>query len=209
MKKLSVQTKAERSIDYTHVQNGMKGICFMFSGLGYTYDKPLFHYASMLMKQKQIDFVHIEYSYSPELFESDFETILEEMMNDVSPVVDDILREGHYQETIFLGKSIGTIPLIGGLLEDERFHNAKWIALTPLVKLEPLKESLLATKNRSLLVIGDQDPHYDEKIVQQLQGSHQVNVVSHADHSLEVEDTATSLQILSDTVQTIADWVNT
>ncbi|OIK15099.1 hypothetical protein BIV60_10205 [Bacillus sp. MUM 116] len=36
----------EKEVQYTHIENGSKAVCFMFSGSGYTYDKPLMHLAS-------------------------------------------------------------------------------------------------------------------------------------------------------------------
>lgn len=53
----------DKVIRYTHIEMGFKKICFMFSGSGYNYDKPLFYYSTMLMLQNKIDIVHIHYSY--------------------------------------------------------------------------------------------------------------------------------------------------
>ncbi|CDQ20880.1 hypothetical protein BN982_03235 [Halobacillus karajensis] len=49
---------------YTHIQNNSNKVCFMFSGAGYTYDKPLFYYSTMKFIEDKVDIVHVHYNYS-------------------------------------------------------------------------------------------------------------------------------------------------
>ncbi|MCZ0874101.1 hypothetical protein [Peribacillus sp. AS_2] len=58
----------EKEITYTHIETGSPAICFMFSGAGYTYEKPLFYYSTMIMLQNQYDVVHIHYAYDQDIF---------------------------------------------------------------------------------------------------------------------------------------------
>jgi hypothetical protein len=58
----------DKEVQYTHIENGSKVVCFMFSGAGYKYDKPLFYYSTMTMLLNQYDVVHIHYSYGQDLF---------------------------------------------------------------------------------------------------------------------------------------------
>lgn len=50
--------KNDKEIRYTYMKNGSNIVCFMFSGSGYTYDKPLFYYATMTMLNNKLDVVH-------------------------------------------------------------------------------------------------------------------------------------------------------
>ncbi|MBI0579999.1 hypothetical protein IEC97_21810 [Neobacillus cucumis] len=51
----------EKQVHYTYIENGSPVICFMFSGAGYTYDKPLLYYSTMTMLENKYDVVHIHY----------------------------------------------------------------------------------------------------------------------------------------------------
>ncbi len=55
--KVDVKTKktGDKEIRYTHIQNESETICFMFSGAGYSYDRPLFYYATMAMLEEKDD----------------------------------------------------------------------------------------------------------------------------------------------------------
>lgn len=165
--KKSLQTK-DKKISYTHIETGSKIICFMFSGAGYTYDKPLFYYATMTMLQNKIDVVHIHYSYNEDLFKQPLENITQTIMNDVNPVILDVLKNGQYTETIFLGKSLGTIPIANEIMKRESYLESKMILLTPLLKFDLIFESIQNSKHQGLLVIGDKDPHYDSNKLEQL-----------------------------------------
>ena len=71
-------------IPYTHIEKGSNKICFMFSGSGYNYDKPLFYYATMLMLEHKIDVVHIHYSYDEQVMNKSMEEITKVMMDDIN-----------------------------------------------------------------------------------------------------------------------------
>ena len=88
-------TKKEIHIDnkvirYTHIEKGSNTICFMFSGSGYNYDKPLFYYATMLMLENKIDVVHIHYSYDGQLMEKPMEEVTKVMMDDINPIINEV-----------------------------------------------------------------------------------------------------------------------
>lgn len=109
--KKAKQCNTSKEIRYTHIETNSSCICFMLSGAGYTFDNPLFYYAAMTMLQNNIDIVHIHYPYDEELFKNPLNKITEITMDDVTPVVTDVLEYKDYSETIFIGKSLGTIPI--------------------------------------------------------------------------------------------------
>ena len=196
--KKSVQTNG-KTICYTHIETAANTICFMFSGAGYNYDKPLFYYATMLMLQHKIDVVQIHYSYDEQLIKKPLQEILDTMMDDITPVISDVLQNGQYNETIFLGKSLGTIP-IAELLKRQELVKSKLLILTPLLKFDFVFDAIARSKQQGLLVIGDKDPHFHSARIEKLRDSNlRIEVVENAHHSLDIGayDTKHSLIVLA------------
>lgn len=159
------------------------------------------------MFENNIDVVQVHYSYEQELFEQLFEDIKNFIMNDIDPVINNVLNNFHYNETIFLVKSLGTIPVVSEIMKREAFNKSKMILLTPLLKLESIYEEILNSNHEGLLVIGDKDPHYNPEQVEQIaqHTSFNIEVIHGANHSLDdVEyDTLTSISSLTKLMKTL------
>ncbi|WP_337134022.1 alpha/beta family hydrolase [Priestia megaterium] len=186
----SVSSQTHR-ITYTHIKTGGPRICFMFSGLGYTYEKPLLYYVTMLMLKHGIDVVQIHYAYSKELMTKSTDEIADVMMQDIDLVLQDVLSHSDYKNIIFAGKSIGTIPLIQRVMKDEVYKDAVMLLLTPLLTRTELFESLLENTHKGLLVIGARDHYYTEEVYQLKTNTMNIEVIENADHSLDVLYTPT------------------
>ncbi|WP_242309597.1 alpha/beta hydrolase [Bacillus cereus group sp. BfR-BA-01331] len=194
-------TKKEIHIDnkvirYTHIEKGSNTICFMFSGSGYNYDKPLFYYATMLMLENKIDVVHIHYSYDGQLMEKPMEEVTKVMMDDINPIINEVLISGQYKDSMFLGKSLGTIPIANDLMKREEFLRSKMMLLTPLLTFDSIFESILHSHHEGLLVIGDKDHQYNANQIDQLHKTNlQIEVVKNANHSVNVGEFETENSI--------------
>ena len=182
-KSVSCQT---HTITYTHIKTGGPSICFMFSGLGYTYEKPLLYYITMLMLKHRIDVVHIHYTYPKGLMTKSADEIADFMMKDIDLVMKDVLSDSDYKNIIFAGKSLGTIPLIQRIMKDEVYKDAVMLLLTPLLTRLELFESLLETTHKGLLVIGSRDHYYTEEVYRLKTNKMNIAVIEDADHSLDV-----------------------
>lgn len=181
----TIYTK-RKEIAYTHIQTGGNQVCFMFSGLGYHYDKPLFYYLTMLMIESKIDIVQVHYSYPRDFLQQEMKTVTAEMLNDVTPVVSEVLQDNNYQNILFAGKSLGTIPIVNGFIQNNRFQDATMILLTPLLELNGMTDSLASSKHKGLLVIGDKDQHFaKEKLKQLTQTNLHTLLIKDANHSLD------------------------
>lgn len=188
----------DKTIRYTHFEMGSKTICFMFSGSGYNYDKPLFYYSKMVMLQNKIDIVHIHYAYDEQTMKKPIEELTKIMMDDINPVILDVLKNGQYNNSIFLGKSLGTIPIANDLMKREEFLKSKMILLTPLINIDSIFDSILNSHHQGLFVIGDKDPRYNSNQIDQLSKSNlKVDVVQNANHSLDVGEFETTNSILA------------
>ncbi|EOO18286.1 MULTISPECIES: hypothetical protein [Bacillus cereus group] len=208
-------TKKEIHIDdkvirYTHIEKGSSAICFMFSGSGYNYDKPLFYYATMLMLEHKIDVVHIHYSYDGQLMEKPMEIVTKVMMGDINPIINEVLRSGQYKDSMFLGKSLGTIPLANDLMKREEFSQSKMILLTPLLTFDSIFDSILHSHHEGLLVIGDKDHQYNAGQIEQLEQSNlKIEVVKNANHSVNIGgfETENSIEAIAKVIEQLKEVV--
>ena len=187
----------DKSISFTHIELGSNSICFMFSGSGYNYDKPLFYYSTMAMLESNIDIVHIHYSYDEQTLTKSIEEITKIMMEDIEPVITNVIENSEYSEVIFLGKSLGTIPIALDLMQNEKFVNSKMILLTPLLKFDTIFTSIMNSQHQGLLVIGDKDPHHssDKCYLLKNKANLKIEVIENANHSLDIRDHETSKSI--------------
>ncbi|MEK4913270.1 alpha/beta hydrolase [Bacillus sp. FSL E2-8887] len=210
-------TKKEIHIDdkvirYTHIEKGSNTICFMFSGSGYNYDKPLFYYATMLMLENKIDVVHIHYSYDGQLMEKPMEEVTKVMVDDINPIINEVLRNGQYNDSMFLGKSLGTIPIANDLLKREEFAHSKMILLTPLLTVDSIFDSILHSRHEGLLVIGDKDHQYNASQMERLEQSNlKIEIVKNANHSLNVGEfeTDNSITVIAKIIEKLEETIET
>jgi len=200
----------DKVIRYTHIEKGSSTVCFMFSGSGYNYDKPLFYYATMLMLEHQIDVVHIHYSYDEQVMNKPIEELTKVMMNDINPIMNEVLKDEQYNETMFLGKSLGTIPIANDLMRRDNFLKSKMIVLTPLLTFESIFESILHSSHEGLLVIGDKDHHYNANQIDQLYKTNlKIDVIKNANHSLNVGgfETENSIEAIAKVIEKLKEVV--
>ncbi|MGA5741916.1 alpha/beta hydrolase [Bacillus bombysepticus] len=202
----------DKVIRYTHIEKGSSTVCFMFSGSGYNYDKPLFYYATMLMLEHKIDVVHIHYSYDGQLMNKPMEEVTKVMMDDINPVINEVLKDEQYNETMFLGKSLGTIPIANDLMKREEFAQSKMILLTPLLTFDTIFDSILHSRYEGFLVIGDKDHQYNADQIDQLYKTNlQIEVVKNANHSVNVGgyETENSIEAIAKIIGKLKEVVRT
>ncbi|WP_267496497.1 alpha/beta hydrolase [Bacillus cereus] len=202
----------DKVIRYTYIEKGSSTVCFMFSGSGYNYDKPLFYYATMLMLEHKIDVVHIHYSYDGQLMNKPMEEVTKVMMDDINPVINEVLKDEQYNETMFLGKSLGTIPIANDLMKREEFAQSKMILLTPLLTFDTIFDSILHSRHEGFLVIGDKDHQYNADQIDQLYKTNlQIEVVKNANHSVNVGgyETENSIEAIAKIIGKLKEVVRT
>ncbi|MED3035949.1 alpha/beta hydrolase [Bacillus tropicus] len=202
----------DKAIYYTHIEKGSSTVCFMFSGSGYNYDKPLFYYATMLMLEHKIDVVHIHYSYDGQLMNKPMEEVTKVMMDDINPVINEVLKDEQYNETMFLGKSLGTIPIANNVMKREEFLQSKMILMTPLLTFDTIFDSILHSSHEGLLVIGDKDHQYNADQIDQLYKTNlTIDVVKNANHSVNVGgyETENSIEAIAKIIGKLKEVVRT
>ncbi|HDW3057914.1 TPA: alpha/beta hydrolase [Bacillus cereus] len=199
-------------IPYTHIEKGSNKICFMFSGSGYNYDKPLFYYATMLMLEHKIDVVHIHYSYDEQVMNKSMEEITKVMMDDINPIMKEVLKGKQYNDTMFLGKSLGTIPIANDLMKREEFLQSKMILLTPLLTFDSIFAAILHSHHEGILVIGDKDHQYNADQIDQLNKTNlTIDVVKNTNHSVNVGEyeTENSIEAIANIIEKLKEVIRT
>ncbi|HFJ9451928.1 alpha/beta hydrolase [Bacillus anthracis] len=202
----------DKVIHYTHIEKGSSMVCFMFSGSGYNYDKPLFYYATMLMLENKIDVVHIHYSYDEQVMNKPMEELTKVIMDDINPVMNEVLKDKQYNETMFLGKSLGTIPIANDLMKREELLQSKMILLTPLLTFDSIFDSILHSHHKGLLVIGDKDHQYNADQIDQLHKTNlMIDVVKNANHSVNVGEyeTENSIETIANIIEKLKEVIRT
>lgn len=202
------------TIPYTWIRSEQpnKSICIMLPGLGYTTQRPLFHYATSICLNQSIDILHINYQFTKNEY---FKKLLESeqdqwMYEDVLAVVEDVLKETEYEKVFLLSKSIGTIPMAMEWKNKNFSNNTVGVWLTPLFKDDNVFQAILNTELPSLVVIGDNDPHYvEDRIVSICENPHvKILVIPNADHSLEVKgDISATLDVIKKVTLRIQEYV--
>jgi hypothetical protein len=170
-------------------------------GVGYTAHMPLLYYCALVMRNRGLDVLAVEYSYARR---ADFMQAAEEerarwFIADVTAAVNAALAQGDYQQVTLVGKSLGTLGMGYLVSTDERFNRVGAVWLTPLLTDERLYGQITRWGGRSLFVIGSADPHYDPHLLAEVQSvsSGEAIVVDGADHSLEIPgDALASLRAL-------------
>lgn len=189
------------------------GLCIMLPGLGYTTQAPLFHYATGLFVNNNLDVLRINYDYRKNEYFSKLTGTEKDdwMYEDVKAVIQDVLKETQYEQYYIVNKSLGSIPMAYERTQNELLQSSYGIWLTPLLKDETVYNAMLSENLPALCIIGDKDPHFIEDRIQALKNNNQIHtvIIPNANHSLEInEDVFTSIQIVNLIMNEIQLFIN-
>ncbi|MCR2823535.1 alpha/beta family hydrolase [Lederbergia panacisoli] len=206
----------DSTINYTWIHGKEKnnGICIMLPGLGYTTQRPLFHYATGICMNENVDLLHVNYNYLENEAFKKLEHHAQDqwIYEDVVSVVETVLKDTEYGMYFILSKSIGTIPMAyewnrKNFIDVNRTYG---IWLTPLIKDETVCNALSKIVIPSLYVIGTDDPHYKENLIADINKNSNVKglVIPNANHGLEVKgDVKTTINIVKEVMNTIEKFI--
>ncbi|GGB60376.1 hypothetical protein F3157_17300 [Virgibacillus dakarensis] len=130
-----VVRKNQSLINYTWIRGKQenKNICVMLPGLGYSTQRPLFHYSTSVCMNNNVDVLHVNYNYANN---AEFKNLSNQeqdkwMYEDVLSVIKTVLNNVIYGKV--LSKSIGTTPMACEWNEKEFInqHKTYGIWLTP------------------------------------------------------------------------------
>ncbi len=170
-------------------------LAVVFPGLGYHKDKPLLYYGQEVLKEvgyDRLDF--IDYGKLEKSVEKDgIKAVFEELYVSSKTQLDQ-LDYSHYEEVVFLSKSIGTC--VSACYVEENDLNVKQVLYTPI---ELTYSWPIAS---SIAFVGDKDDWSNFETVVSLSAKTSVPLFTYhgANHSLKTRDTLESLDILKDVI---------
>lgn len=187
---------------------GMNKLAIMLSGTGYTYEKPYLYYCTQIAIQKGYDVLQIHYSFLPSLFQQSEEIISQTIYEKVKGIIDIYFKDHEYDRLLFIGKSLGTIPIVNHFMQQTIPLPIQFVNLTPLLSMDSYFDNLLKSPSSSFIVIGTADGNYDSEKVQALT-QHQVFIIENANHSLDIlGDTQKSMKALSNVIEGIQNYID-
>ncbi|TFF95113.1 hypothetical protein EU546_03845 [Candidatus Thorarchaeota archaeon] len=199
------------SNEYLRLKTGAERYAIVFPGRGYTTQAPLLYYTNRFLLHKGINVLNINYDY---MNNQDFATKAQE--EQMEWLRDDVLAayraaEEQLQERAYclVGKSLGTIALAYILEEIPDSRDLRFIWHTPLILLPQVQRAIKEYSPRSLLVIGTEDPHFDESVLTELVQRADVNraVIEGANHGMEAStDPIGLLQVMEQVIQSLEEF---
>lgn len=179
-----------------------KGIVVVFPGAGYSHMGPCLYYSSGALYEQGYEVFNFEYDFRRERLESNLESTYK-MYFDF--LMNGLEKFNLPDRKIILSKSIGTRIVASGNIE--RFDKIIW--LTPALKDDFVYQKMANLANKSLSVIGDCDPFFDQEKINELD-SRGMNslVISGADHGLDIDtDLNRSLDELKNVISRVEEFV--
>ena len=169
-----------------------QGLALLFPGQGYTCAMPLLYYPTRLLIASGVAVLWVEYNYTqkdayPSLSSQER---LHWIAHDASAAVQAARSHAPHprSRSILIGKSLGSFALAHLALNEPDLKTSSFVWLTPLVRNPFVQQAFAEAAPRSLLILGDADPHYDAEQLERARQSSgaQVLLIPRATHSLEV-----------------------
>ena len=207
---LSISGYRGRSVPNTFFrrQEETQHLAVVLPGIRYTCQMPLLYYPTMLLLEEfGANVLWVEYAYDKQ---PDFNALPGSekevwLFADAGAACRAALAQRPYEEIALIGKSLGTLAMEHLLTTEASLAEALAIWLTPLLKNDSLRAQIREREQRSLLVIGTEDPHYDPNYLEGVENL----VLEGADHSLEIRGhPRQSLRALEEVLQTIQTFVH-
>lgn len=187
-------------------QHDADHIAIILPGMGYTSHMPVLYYPASVLLFLGADVLRIEYDYSnrPEFLQLTGTERVHWLISDVSASCKAGLSQRSYQKITLIGKSIGTIAMGHLLTNQTMFDKAQAIWLTPVFRNETLRKQAQQCTQKSLFVIGTEDPNYDPVFLKGVSAKAEALIIEGADHSLEIEgDPLQSLKAMEKLIEAI------
>ena len=160
-------------------------LAILLPGKGYTTSMPLLFYAENLSFYRNWDVLRVNYNYLR--LDISGEEIVSRLVADTRAAIEAGLRQGNYSNVVVFGKSLGTIAMANSI---DLLANkiARWIWMTPLLKVDEVHQAIQQSGSDSIAVIGTADSQFDSDVVADLAHANVRSVVvKNADHGMGIE----------------------
>jgi dienelactone hydrolase len=194
---------ADGRIGNTFLTQGARRIAVVFPGFLGGWNTPATYYPVLALLDRGYDALCLDSVYREH-------PTVERLRHDASTALRAALEAGTYEESLVMGKSLGTIAVAELLLDAELPPAARSVWLTPLLRNDRVESAIAMLESPALFVIGTKDPLFDRTVLQRLQKhGHHVAVVQRANHGLAIDgDAAASAKVAGRLVETVHRYLD-
>jgi hypothetical protein len=186
-------------------------LAILLPGFAYTAEMPLFYYAEKLLLDAGADVLRVDYRYHrrPGFRDLPEQEQDRRLLADAQAAHGAALAQRPYREMTLVGKSLGTLAMAHLLAGEPAAERVRAVWLTPLLRVEAVRESIRRHGRASLLAIGTADPHHDPGALDEARAAGcEVVAVEGADHGLDVPgDAVASVRAVERVVAALGTFV--
>jgi len=211
--KIDIQGRKGLSIPSSLIrQDGESSrLAVFFPGLTYRNTMPALYYPQQLLLARGYDVLSINYAYDqiPEFMALSEEDKVAWIGADARAAMAAAFALGRYEHFTLVGKSLGTAAMAAVAPGEPRLASAGLVWLTPGFKTYGGLEGMARCSQRSLIVLGTEDPHYEEAYIEAA-GARGAEVVllPGLDHGLEKPGhVADSVAAMHAIIEQISRWL--
>jgi hypothetical protein len=212
--KIDIQGRNGLSIPNSLIRQDERNprLAVFFPGLTYRNTMPVLYYPRQLLLARGYDILSVDYAYDqiPEFMGLPEEDKIAWIEADARAAMAAAFALGRYEHFTLVGKSLGTAAMAAVAPDEPRLASADLVWLTPGFKTHGVLEGMARCPQRSLIVLGTEDPHYEEAYVEAARArGAEVILLPGLDHGLEkpghVADSVAGMQSI---VEQISSWLN-
>lgn len=187
-------------------------LAIFFPGLTYRNTMPVLYYPRQLLLARGYDVLSLNYAYDriPEFMGLSEEDKVAWIGADARAAIEAVFDLGQYERFTLAGKSLGTAAMAAVAPDEPKLASADLIWLTPGFKTHGVLEGMARCPQRSLVVLGTEDPHYEKSYVAAARArGAEVVLLPGLDHGLEkpghVADSVAAMQRI---VERMSRWLD-
>ncbi len=187
-------------------------LAIFFPGLTYRNTMPALYYTRQLLLARGYDVLSVDYAYDriPEFGALSEEDKVAWIEADARAIMEAVLSLSGYDHYTLVGKSLGTAAMAAVAPHEPRLASADLVWLTPGFKTHGVVENMARCFQRSLIVLGTADPHYEEAYIEAARArGAEVVLMPGLDHGLEKPGhVADSVAAMHGIVERISRWLD-
>ena len=187
-------------------------LAVFFPGLTYRNTMPVLYYPRQLLLARGYDVLSVDYAYDqiPEFIDLPEEDKIDWIGTNARAAMAAVFALGRYEHFTLVGKSLGTAAMAAVASDEPRLASADLIWLTPGFKTHGVLEGMARCSQRSLIVLGTEDPHYEEVHVAAARArGADVILLPGFDHGLEKPGhVADSVEGMHSIIERISSWLD-
>ncbi|WP_243368935.1 alpha/beta hydrolase [Microvirga solisilvae] len=187
-------------------------LAILFPGLTYRNSMPVLYYPRQLLLERGYEVLTVDYSYDqiPDFADLPEDEKVTWIGDDARAVMDVVSLLGGYEHFTLVGKSLGTAAMAALAPDEPSLASADLVWLTPGFKTHGVLDGMARCPQRSIIVLGTADPHYEAEYVEAARArGAEVALLPGLDHGLETPgDVIGSVEAMAEVMKRLAAWLD-